>query len=350
MNDSEEGRGLVAMQSMEIGVNGEDGKTPLPGVDLRWVAMISVVVLMGVISHYYSSPTAELSYECPAFVREAENFDKKSFEEEYAQEEKNITRDTTAWLQNFRNEGFDSWGHTYDEVKAGMLQFKTEFFPTNIKSGQSIYESACGIGLNLYMTLEILQDFGITDLKVYGNEYLPSSTQKANVVFDHAAPASSKKGKLCVGDSTDLSHVPSNAFDLVYTGYVSPLLDPLHFDKGDIDKNYLEYKKLCIAAMKGDNWKEQKLVILAQEKQNSFYGKWVAEMVRIAKPGSAVILEQVSYPYCEEFWDWGGVNQDWWIPSMAKYGWDVDPSSLEFMDDTLFRHRYHVFMRKNAAI
>ena len=275
--------------------------------------------------------------------------DKASFDAEYVQDQLNRTQNVTAWLQNFRQEGFDSWGHSYDEVKAGMFEFKQKYFPPNIKSGQSLYESACGIGLNLYMTLEILSDAGITGLQVYGNEYLPFSTQKANALFDHSTPGASKKGRICVGDSTDLSYVPSNSFDLVYTGYISPLLDPLELELGSINANFVKYQRLCRAAKKEANWKEKKLILMGQEKQNNFYGKWVSEMVRIARPGSAVMVEQVSYPFCEEFLDWGGVNQDWWLPSIQHYGWDVDPTSLAFMNDTIFRHRYHVFLRKNGV-
>ena len=49
----------------------------------------------------------------------------------------------------------------------------------------------------------------------------------------------------------------------------------------DLDKMYEVYKDLCESTF----WKDQKLVELGQEKQNNFYGKWIAEMVRIAKVG-----------------------------------------------------------------
>lgn len=345
------------MVKMEIGAdNDESYSTSAGGLDLRWAVALSILLLAGVAFYYYGSEVIneeialEASFQCPPIVRHADNVDDASFEEEYIQAQKKITANMTDFLENFRNAGFDAWSHTYEEVKEGMLHWKQTYFPPNIKSGQSIYESACGIGLNLYMTLEILEEAGIKDLTVYGNEYIPFSTEKANVVYDLAPPAGSKKGKICVGDSTDLSFVPSNSFDLVYTGYISPLLDPLHFNTGDVDKNFLEYKKTCKAGRIAENWKDKKLTDLAQEKQSNFFGKWVAEMVRIAKPGSAVIIEQVSFPYCEEFWDWGGVNQQWWEPAIEKYGWDVNASSLEFEKDSIFRHRYHTFMRKNPAV
>ena len=321
-------------------------------LDLRCAAALSLLALLVVIFHYYgpnsvNNAASLVSFECPSKVKVAENFDQDSFDKEYNAANKVLTRNMTQFLENFRDEGFDAWGHTYDEVKQGMLEWKKTYFPPNIKSGQSIFESACGIGLNLYMTLEILQDAGITDLVVYGNEYLPFSAQKANLVFDRAAPANAKKGVICAADSADLSFIPPNSFDLVYTGYISPLLDPLNFDKGSVDKNYVQYKRVCEGAKKGEDWKDQKLVDLAQEKQENFFARWVSEMVRIAKPGSAVIIEQLAYPYCEEYWDWGGVTQEWWREAIIKYDMDVDPDSLEFADDVIFRRRYHTFMRKN---
>ena len=35
------------------------------------------------------------------------------------------------------------------------------------------------------------------------------------------------------------------------------------------------------------------------QRQRDWYGKWVEEMARIAKPGVPVIVEQVSAPYCD---------------------------------------------------
>lgn len=71
-------------------------------------------------------------------------------------------------------------------------------------------------------------------------------------------------------------------------------------------------------------------------------------MVRITKPGGAVIVEQVSQPFCEDPDDWGGVARDFWEAAIARYGWDIDPSSLEMETDKVFGERYHVFMMKNV--
>jgi hypothetical protein len=73
----------------------------------------------------------------------------------------------------------------------------------------------------LYLTLEILnEEAGIQNVVVYGNEYVQASADQANAIFDHIPPANAKKGRICAGDSTDLSYIPSESFDLVFTGHL----------------------------------------------------------------------------------------------------------------------------------
>jgi hypothetical protein len=171
----------------------------------------------GVTNHSFSIPL--VNFTCPSSVRKGDNYD-ISFEAEYVEVTKQITSNMSQFAKEFRETNFDDWDRTYEQVKNGMYHWKSTRF-TPLKSGDSIYESACGIGLNLYMTLEILQDVhNITNLVVYGNEYLKVSAEKANALMDQIAPAAASKGVICPGDSSNLSFVPSNAFDLVYTGYL----------------------------------------------------------------------------------------------------------------------------------
>jgi len=219
-----------------------------------------------------------------------------------------------------------------------------------VKNGDRIYESACGIGLNLVMTLEVLkQDHGITDLEVHGNDYLQSSVDLAEKVLDRLAPAfGGRKGILCQADSTNLGHIPNATFDLVYTGYLAPLYDPLQFRK-DYDKNLELLKELCETADR--NWKSLKLLDIATQRQNDWHDMWVREMIRIAKPGVPIIFEQLRDPFCKgqfKSMHVHGQSRDWWRKAIDEYGWDVDPASLDFEDETIFGHRYHLFMRKNA--
>lgn len=71
-------------------------------------------------------------------------------------------------------------------------------------------------------------------------------------------------------------------------------------------------------------------------------------MIRIAKPGAPVIVEQIPVVYCDEVEDNGGVHKEYWPRAVKVYHWDIDPASIEFKDDTQFDQRYHVFMRKNG--
>jgi hypothetical protein len=136
-------------------------------------------------------------------------------------------------------------------------------------------------------------------------------------------------------------------FSLTRARVYSPVRDPLHFDFGDEDKRYYNYISICESEK--DDWKGGKLNYLQQKAQEDWHGKWVAEMARIAKPGSPVIIEQLSPRFCDAYQEWGGVHRDWWMDAARNntYGWDVDPDSLVIEDDTLFHKesdRYHVFM------
>jgi hypothetical protein len=159
-------------------------------------------------------------YKCPSTVN-GDNHE-GVWDENYVKASQQISDNITEFMNDFRHSNFDSWGHTYEQVKAGMYDFKSKYYSPNLREGDTIYESACGVGLNLYMTLEILQEtVGLEHLIVYGNEYIPVSVDTANAVMDHVAPAKARKGVICVGDSENLDFVPYNSFDLVYTGYIT---------------------------------------------------------------------------------------------------------------------------------
>ena len=164
-----------------------------------------------------------VGYKCPQRrdIGVADNYIEETFTHDYANVSQQIPTNVTEWLQEFRTDEFDNWGHSYDYVKNHSYAFKSKYYPPNLKNGDTIYESACGVGLNLYMTLEILKEVkGIEELVVYGNEYVPESVTKSKNLFDSAPPASSQRGLICQGDSTHLHFVPSDSFDLVYTGYI----------------------------------------------------------------------------------------------------------------------------------
>jgi hypothetical protein len=166
-----------------------------------------------------------MKFTCPASGRIPPlNYD-ESFEEDYEIPVKHETRNATQFLLSAKAGTlgrFDGWGRTYNQMKEVLYDWKKSQFASNLEDGFSIYESACGHGLNLYATLEIVNEVkGVENLVVYGNEYVPAAAAVSNGLIDEVPPAKAKKGTICAADSTNLDFVPANAFDLVYTGYIS---------------------------------------------------------------------------------------------------------------------------------
>jgi hypothetical protein len=211
----------------------------------------------------------------------------------YSKANLRIVQNVSNYLSIFRNMEFDDWGHSYEEVKKGSFHWKSTYF-AELKDNSTMYESACGIGMNLFMTLDILQELMVAkNIVVYGNDHDPESVRVANdIARRRVLPAGGQLGTICEGDSTKLQHVPSGRFDLVFTGHISPLQDPLGLNLETADENYAVYKALC---EKQDEESKHK-IRQAQNRQNRWYAEWVQEMIRIAKPGASVIAEQVSNP------------------------------------------------------
>lgn len=244
---------------------------------------------------------------------------------------------------------FDGWGHSYNEFKEILYEWKSTYF-SSLQSGDTIFESGCGSGLNLLMTVDILKESAnVDDLKVYGIEYVPESVANANRILGQVLPetwaGNAQLGSpICRGDATDLFYIPSDSFDLSYTGYIDPINDPLnlHLELG----REVEWEDLCNGI--GHPNKDGKLDQAAVE---DWYAKWVTELVRITKPGKPIIIEQVSQPTCIDDADWGGVGKKWWVKAIDKYGWDVDGDSIAmenlYPSNRKRKKRYNVFMVKN---
>lgn len=147
--------------------------------------------------------------KCPSTPSEkSQNYVEDVNDEDYVEPAKEKSENIEDFIKNYRDTEFDAWMHTYTEVLEGLRPWKSAHFPNNIKSGEKIYESACGIGLNLVITPEILKEHGITDVEVHGNDYLQSSVDLGQDVLDRLAPTfGGHKGAVCQGDSTNLGHV-----------------------------------------------------------------------------------------------------------------------------------------------
>jgi SAM-dependent methyltransferase len=264
----------------------------------------------------------------------------------------------------FHDLEFDQWHRNYKQVRDIMFPWISSQFTKYIQSNMTIYESACGEGFNLLLTLSILhQHAGVTNVTVYGNEYRSTGVTIARQLLQNMTEKvmpNSRVGSICQGDSTHLYFVPSEQFDVAYTGYVDPLQDPYGFMEDipnqeawyhlcqneeavkDMDPNTVDQDVLIDALLK------KKILQLDQRRQEDWFASWVSELIRIVKPGGAVIIEQVAWPKCIQLEDWGGVDKDWWKKAISTYGWDVDEQSLYMQD--MFKgtseDRYHVSMQK----
>lgn len=123
-----------------------------------------------------------------------------------------------ATVADLANTVYDGWTRTFNQNKDTSHGWKVEQFAGALRSGDVIYESACGEGFNLAMTLQILLETAdIRGITVYGNDYIERSVEVAHRVLEKLAP-DALVGSLCAWDSTDLHFVPSDTFDLAYTG------------------------------------------------------------------------------------------------------------------------------------
>jgi len=288
-------------------------------------------------------------YQCPSHTMALDMFNAEE-PQVYLPNDRKILQHFEDYARNFRHQEYDAWGLTYSEVKEKLAAWKMNHSMAHVKSGDSMYESAMGIGLNLIMTTELLYETrGVTNLTVFGNDYVEESVEIANSLYESgiAFPNSTTQRRrwipFCPGDSRNLSYIPSNTFDVVFSGHITPLQDPLQM--GDKWKATI-VKKLCDSKDAHD----QAQIELMQRQQNDWFHAWIVEMIRIAKPGTILSVDEVSRPLCEERGDWGGVPPSYWQKGKEVYGWDIDPKSIVFGKDNIFSsNRYHVLMQKSLS-
>lgn len=254
-----------------------------------------------------------------------------------------------AWgiTPNQRKELNSHWVHWYADALLGDSD------PSQLSGNRNIqktfYESACGVGLTLYVILELLQErYNITGLEVYGNEYMMEDVITANNFYHRQeisdnSPLHLKKGRICHGDSTNLTFVPSNAFDVVMTGYIDPIVDPLK-----LQLSRKEHKKYCAS----DDKDQMEAIRQEQELVEDWFAAWAGEMIRITKPGGTIVLESISQERCL-VGDWGGVAKTFWANvAVEKYGWsnDIDPAAIAVMDFDVTNKNKHLHDRYNVKM
>ena len=318
---------------------------------------------------------------------------------------------TELWDWVTQDTDVDDWHLTYEEQRDRHYNFTVrEIVPHivrtwsngNNKSSKEedggedekihIYESACGVGRNLVITLDIIHEVlhhkndDNDDTKkiitpkivVHGNDYAIDSANAARTIFETLQPYGSQVGTICGGvDSTNLSHIPSNSYDIVLTGYVAPIHNPLNLGINDKWMNKFKYRQqqyvhLCNVAentngkYSDDQVQEARTNVRKMTTiQEEWFAKWIKEMIRIAKPGSPIFVEEVPFAKCNATNDNGGVNYDFWYKSSSWNNDDVevghqrrdvmvDPTSIRFMPilekDGSPVTRYNVALRKRNGM
>ena len=109
-------------------------------------------------------------------------------------------------LQQFKDQKiFDGWQTKYSNFKDQRRPFVENFIIPRIKSHYSIYESACGQGMNLLLTAEILREHDIA-VTLSGSDYLQTSVDLANQMLDTPeAQKLTSKGTFCQGGEEEVS-------------------------------------------------------------------------------------------------------------------------------------------------
>jgi len=291
-----------------------------------------------------------ISYTCPD---PRTDFDQNKLDTEYVQPSQELTWKSGAEIWNYLQDSPDRWKRSYQQARHILFDWKSREFAPHLHNGSSIYESACGTGRNLALTLDIVRQVsGVTDLVVYGNDLSQENAVAAQILFRQVHPFQGNLGRICPGvSSTNLSHIPSDAFDLVYTSYITPLSDPLNFhykNGGNETEIHSEYKSLCryygrfdknsssnednSSHGKGTNPSKRAFdeVQKMQAIQEEWYAAWTSELIRIARPGAPVLVEEISLPLCEVSHDFGGVSQDFWERAVRRYSWKVEKDSMHF--------------------
>lgn len=328
----------------------------------------------------------------------------EDYDDDYEISDYTNNNNTKRWSGNRNNK--NQTQTTYSQIKEARLPWKRARFlpylqqpPQSTKNNcsssgsRSMYISGTGNGWNAYLTLDILlegndNNNGQLDIHLTGNDPNADNVVKATKLFSkeeqHGGGAvvveTTTATTFCYADSTNLSHIPSNTFDLVYSGDVQPLLDPLDLGKEieqqDNDVREGRYQELCHAvknaadadgadhadhtSSSSTSWMALELYRTLQQRQMDWLGQWVAEMTRIAKPGAPIIVEnllwqqqqQAGDDYCDtNNTSWGRalvVDRQFWTLHATRntYHWNVDVASVVWETDPIASSRYNVFLQK----
>lgn len=221
-------------------------------------------------------------------------------------------RELTEWYEQHQDTGggIACWGVQYttyrDEYAAEIAKL------VDIQPGARVYESACGAGWLLQSLKELLPS-ATQGCTWFGNDILDSALEEAR----YALP----QGLFFLADSMNLTWIAPSSFDVVLCGYLEPKPDCTYTDAP------------------------------GQSDLVDWYGGWVAQMTRLAKPGAQVCIGALQLNIDDGL---SRVNPDWWYNCARtnEYDWAVDPESVTVkeMDSSILEPiwgpRYHVLMRR----
>ena len=223
---------------------------------------------------------------------------------------------------------------TYSTLKEQLTPWRTsKYIPSLKKTGANIFEWNCGLGLNLFMTYEIIHQSkdDIRDVHLYGSTTSSSSSKSssntnsnddsmmtavaANLVLDTLLQKEAnfvgggKRGMICpTGKNNnnnnrhpwmDASFIPDNSFDLVYASDVPSVRDIWDTDTNLVTNDEYVQRQIELCRTKDTDWKSSILYQKSQEQQEELYGQYVSEMIRITKPGNVIAMEHVPIPFCD---------------------------------------------------
>lgn len=95
-----------------------------------------------------------VQYSCPASQQQSLNDQDGDLAEWYDEKNACIYANGGATLAAVMNGActFDAWNHGYAAKKDDLRPWKETAYVPHVRSGDNIYESACGIGLNMMIT------------------------------------------------------------------------------------------------------------------------------------------------------------------------------------------------------
>ena len=226
-----------------------------------------------------------------------------------------------------------------------------------LRPGDAVYESAVGPGWLLRGLREVLPLNTSNTLRLAGNDIMPTAIESA---IRELESSTAPTPVLCLGDSANLSWVPSAAFDAgekkapsySFTPSHPPFLSglmraPSHSLPPSLPPflpvlcGYLENKAV---GAEGGNWA----------------GNWVCQMAWCAKPGALIFIGNNHMPSSSTVLDPDAnfvPTKRWWIDAAEsdRFGWGVDPASVRFVPlrsgqlRKAWGERYSVFMRRDKT-